>query len=148
MLEFDSQVTIRRRRYASEESGWAVIEAAGDDGESVVRVGPLTHLEERERAHIVGQWVDDSRYGMQVKVSQARPLPPTDIESVTIYLRRVKHVGAKRAAKLIDRYGAAEVLDAIDSDPARRSRQPACEAEPCRRRPRHGSGCASRADCT
>ncbi|HEY1507568.1 MAG TPA: AAA family ATPase [Solirubrobacteraceae bacterium] len=117
MLDFDSQVTIRRRRYASEESGWAVIEAAGDDGAPVVLVGPLTHLEERERAHIVGQWVDDSRYGMQVKVSEARPLPPTDIESVTIYLRRVKHVGAKRAAKLIDRYGPAEVLDAIDSDP-------------------------------
>jgi exodeoxyribonuclease V alpha subunit len=117
VLDFDSQVTIRRRRYASEESGWAVIEAAGDDGAPVVLVGPLTHLEERERAHVVGRWVDDSRYGMQVKVSEARPLPPTDIESVTIYLRRVKHVGAKRAAKLIDRYGAAAVLDAIDSDP-------------------------------
>jgi exodeoxyribonuclease V alpha subunit len=117
VLEFDSQVTIRRRRFASEESGWAVIEAAGDDGAPVVLVGPLTHLEERERAHVVGRWVADSRYGMQVKVSEAHPLPPTDIESVTVYLRRVKHVGAKRAAKLIDRYGPAEVLGAIDSDP-------------------------------
>ncbi len=117
VVSFDSQVTIRRRRYASEESGWAVIEAAEDDGAPVVLVGPLIHLEERERAHIVGTWVDDSRYGRQVKVSEARPLPPTDVESVTVYLCRVKHVGAKRATRLIERYGAAQVLDAIDNDP-------------------------------
>jgi exodeoxyribonuclease V alpha subunit len=117
VLDFDSQVTIRRRRYASEESGWAVIEAADDDGDSIVLVGPLIHLEERERAHVVGRWVDDSRYGMQVKVSEATPLPPTDPESVAIYLRRVKHVGAKRAQKLIDRYGIERVMDAVDADP-------------------------------
>ena len=84
LVDFNSQVTVRRRRYASEESGWAVIEAAGDDGDSIVLVGPLIHLEERERAHVVGRWVDDSRYGMQVKVSEATPLPPTDLESVAI----------------------------------------------------------------
>jgi exodeoxyribonuclease V alpha subunit len=117
VVGFDSQVTIRRRRYASEDSGWAVIEAAGDDGEPVVLVGPLIHLEERERAHVIGTWVDDGRYGLQVKVSEARPLPPTDAESVAFYLRRIKHVGAKRAAKLIDHYGTAHVLDAIDADP-------------------------------
>jgi len=117
VLDFDSQVTIRRRRYASEESGWAVIEAADDDGDPIVLVGPLIHLEERERAHVVGRWVDDSRYGMQVKVSEATPLPPTDVESVAIYLRRVKHVGAKRAQKLIERYGIERVLDAVDADP-------------------------------
>jgi exodeoxyribonuclease V alpha subunit len=117
LVDFNSQVTVRRRRYASEESGWAVIEAAGDDGDSIVLVGPLIHLEERERAHVVGTWVDDSRYGMQVKVLEATPLPPTDVESVTIYLRRVKHVGAKRAQKLIDRYGIERVLDAVDADP-------------------------------
>ena len=41
-------------------------------------VGPLIHLEERERAHVIGTWVDDSRYGLQVKVTEARPLPPAD----------------------------------------------------------------------
>ncbi|MGZ4340676.1 MAG: SF1B family DNA helicase RecD2 [Solirubrobacteraceae bacterium] len=118
LVDFNSQVTVRRRRYASEDSGWAVIEAADDDGDPIVLVGPLIHLEERERAHVVGTWVDDSRYGMQVKVAEATPLPPTDVESVTIYLRRVKHVGAKRAQKLIDRYGIEQVLDAVDADPS------------------------------
>jgi exodeoxyribonuclease V alpha subunit len=117
MERFDSEVTVRRTRYASDATGWAVLDADDADGEAVVLVGPLIHLEERERAHVVGTWVDDSRYGLQVKVSEARPLPPADVETLIAYLRRVKHVGAKRAALLVERYGAAGVLDAIDRDP-------------------------------
>ena len=117
MLEFDAEVTVRRTRYASSETGWAVLDADDDAGEPVVLVGPLIHLEERERAHIVGTWVDDRRYGLQIKVTEARPLPPTDVETVIAYLRRVKHVGAKRAGAHGDRYGLAHVLDAIDHDP-------------------------------
>ncbi len=115
---FDAEVVVRRTRYASEETGWAVIDAADADGEPVVLVGPLVHLEAHERAHITGTWVDDSRYGLQVKVAQAEPLPPADAETVAIYLRRVKHIGGKRAATLIEQHGAAGVLDAIDRDPA------------------------------
>jgi len=114
---FDSEVTVRRTRYVSDETGWAVVESFGDDGEEIILVGPLSHLEQRERAHVLGTWVDDSRYGPQVKVTQATPLPPADAESVSFYLKRVKHVGAKRAAKLIDRHGAARALEAVDADP-------------------------------
>ncbi len=116
---FDSEVTVRRTRYLSSDAGWAVVDAADDDGEDLVLVGPIGHLEQRERAHVVGAWVDDSRYGPQVKVTQAIPLSPVDAESVVLYLKRVKHVGTKRAAKLVDRYGCERVLDVIDADPRR-----------------------------
>jgi exodeoxyribonuclease V alpha subunit len=115
--DFDAEVTVRRTRYAREDTGWAVLEASGEDGAPVVLVGPLTHLEERERARVVGTWVEDRRYGLQVKVSSATPLPLSDEATITAYLVRIKHVGAKRAARLIERYGAAHVLDAIDRDP-------------------------------
>jgi exodeoxyribonuclease V alpha subunit len=117
MVEFDAEVTVRRTRYASGTTGWAVLDADDADGDPIVLVGPLIHLEERERAHIVGTWVDDSRYGLQVKVLEARPLPPADVDTLIAYLRRVKHVGAKRAAAMIDHYGLQHVLDAIDRDP-------------------------------
>ena len=119
MTAFDSVLAVRRIRFASAESGWAVVEAVGDDGEPVVLVGALGHLEERERAHVIGAWVQDSRYGMQVKVSAAQPLPPSDedADAVIAYLHKVKHVGAKRATRLVDRYGPAGVFDAIDDDP-------------------------------
>ncbi|MGO9977243.1 MAG: AAA family ATPase [Solirubrobacteraceae bacterium] len=114
---FDAEVTIRRRRFASEESGFAVLEADAG-GEPIVLVGPLVHLEERERARVVGRIVSDSRYGEQVRVSEAHPLPPSDAAALGSYLRRVRHVGQKRADALVARYGAESVLDAIDRDPA------------------------------
>ena len=114
---FDSEVTVRRTRYVSADTGWAVVDADGEDGEELVLVGPLGHLEARERARVTGTWVDDSRYGPQVKVTQATPLPPADAESVLLYLKRVKHVGSRRAQRLIDHYGPAGALEAIDADP-------------------------------
>src|ERR1700722_20848193 len=97
---FVGEVTVRFVRYANDDSGWAVLDAAAADGSPVALVGPLVHLEERERVRIIGTWVDDSRYGRQVKVSEAVPLPPDDPQALVGYLRRVKHVGSKRAADL------------------------------------------------
>jgi exodeoxyribonuclease V alpha subunit len=113
---FDERITVRRRRFAQENTGFAVLEAVAEDGKPLVLVGPLVHLEERERAHVLGTWVHDSRYGPQVKVSEARPLAPTDADSLRALLIRVRHVGGKRAQRLIDKYGPADVLDAIDRD--------------------------------
>ncbi len=115
---FDEEVIVRRTRFASDTSGWAVLDALDSDGEHVVLVGPLIHLEERERAHVIGTWVDDSRYGLQVKVTEARPLPPADEETLIAYLRRVRHVGARRAQELVARFGTEQVLETIDRDPA------------------------------
>src|ERR1700758_406495 len=117
MTAFDAEITVRRPRFAKEETGWAVVEAIEDDGNPLVLVGPLIHLEERERAHVVGTWVEDRRYGPQVKVTEATPLPPSDARTLTAYLLRVRHVGARRAARLIDRFGVGGVLEAIDRDP-------------------------------
>ena len=116
-MTFDDDVTVRHVRYANEQTGWAVLDAAAQDGSPVALVGPLVHLEQGERARIVGDWVNDSRFGPQVKVSQARPLPPQYPATLTSYLQRVKHIGANRAADLVERFGHEEVLDAIDRDP-------------------------------
>jgi exodeoxyribonuclease V alpha subunit len=114
---FDAEVTVRRTRFSKHSSGWAVVEAVEDDGRPVVLVGPLIHLEERDRARVLGTWVEDSRYGPQVKVSEAHPLPPSDAQSVRALLRRVKHVGPKRADRLLELYGPSGAVDALDRDP-------------------------------
>ncbi len=114
---FESEVTVRRTRFASDATGFAVLDAAADNGEEVVLVGPLTHLEVRDRARVLGTWVEDSRYGPQVKVAQALPLPPVDADTVIAYLRRIKHVGRSRATALVARYGIGGVLDEVDRDP-------------------------------
>jgi exodeoxyribonuclease V alpha subunit len=114
---FAAEVTVRGQRFANEDSGFAVLDADAD-GRHVVLVGPLAHLEPRERASVTGSWVRDPRYGPQVKVREAHPLAPTDEAALVAYLRRVKHVGPRRAAALYEAHGE-HVLSAIDADPRR-----------------------------
>ena len=113
--DFADEVVIRRVRFASDDQSFAVVEA-DRDGDEIVLVGPVAHLEERERVAIAGTWQDDKRFGMQVRVRAAQPLAPSGADAVLAYLRRVKHVGPGRATRLWDRHGD-DVLDAIDDDP-------------------------------
>src|SRR3954470_22307978 len=112
---FDGEVVVRQLRWSSEDSGFAVVEAELD-GDDLVLVGPLSHLEERERVRVHGVWQDDKRFGMQIKVSVAESLPPSGEAGLLAYLKRVRHVGGVRAARLLERYGEG-VLEAIDEDP-------------------------------
>ena len=112
---FEDEIVVRRIRFSSEETGFAVVDA-DRDGDELVLIGPLAHLEEREHVKISGVWHDDKRYGPQVKVSLAESVPPSGDEALMAYLKRVRHVGAIRASKLLDRYGD-HVLDVIDEDP-------------------------------
>ena len=112
---FEDEVLVRRRRWASDETGFAVLDA-DRDGDEVVLVGAIAHLEERERVRISGVWQDDRRFGMQVKVATAEPLAPSGADALMAYLKRVKHVGGVRAARLVERHGD-RVLDEIDRDP-------------------------------
>ena len=125
---FQDEVVIRRLRWTSDETGFAIIDAdrAGDE---VVLVGTLAHLEERERVRIDGLWQDDKRYGLQIKVATAEPLAPSGDAALLAYLKRVRHVGAGRA-------GAA-------ARPVRRDRARGHRPRPARRlpqaRPRPGA---------
>ena len=74
---FDGEVTVRDVRFANDETGWAVLDAADADGTPVVLVGPLVHLEEGERAQVVGTWVDDSRYGPRSRSPRRARCRPT-----------------------------------------------------------------------
>ena len=64
-----------------------------------------------------GVWQEDRRFGLQVKVRVAESVAPSGEAALLAYLKRVKHIGAGRAARLLERYGDG-VLEAIDFDPA------------------------------
>jgi exodeoxyribonuclease V alpha subunit len=87
----------------------------GDD--RLTLVGLIAHLEVDERAEVSGNWMRDPRYGPQVRVESALPLPPSGREAVLDYLRRTRHIGERRAQQLLERHGT-DVLDVIDRDPA------------------------------
>jgi exodeoxyribonuclease V alpha subunit len=112
---FSGEVRVRNRRFVNEDTGFAVLDCTtGDD--RLTLVGLIAHLEQDERAEVSGRWARDPRYGPQVRVDSALPLPPSDADALADYLRRVKHIGERRAERLLERHGTA-VLDAIDRDP-------------------------------
>jgi exodeoxyribonuclease V alpha subunit len=112
---FSAEVLIRIERFANPETGFAVLDA-DHDGRAVVLVGPLAHLEVRERVRVEGTWRHDKKYGPQVRVATAEPVGPSGEAALTAYLRRVRHVGRARAERLLRAHGE-DVLAAIDRDP-------------------------------
>jgi exodeoxyribonuclease V alpha subunit len=113
---FTGEVTVRRRRFANDETGFAVLDCSADDGRLTL-VGLIAHLEEDERAQVSGEWARDPRYGVQVRVASALTLPPSDSAALLDYLCRAKHIGERRAQRLLERHGT-EVLAVVDRDPA------------------------------
>src|SRR3954454_5101514 len=114
---FADEVEIRRVRFAAADTGFAVVEAERD-GDEIVLVGHLAHLETGERVAVAGRWQDDKRFGMQVRADTAQPIALSGAKALITYLERVKGIGPLRAAKLYQRHGE-DVLDVVDSDPRR-----------------------------
>ena len=77
---FEGEVDIVRLRWSSDETGFAVVDA-DRDGDEVVLVGTLAHLEPRERVRVRGTWQEDRRFGLQVRVRHDRFLQAGDLST-------------------------------------------------------------------
>jgi len=106
-------------RWSVPEGDFAVLDALCDDGEQVVLVGALAHVREGESLVAGGAWRRHARHGWQFAVQRVRIQEPVSEQAVAAYLESVKHVGPRGAATLVQRFGAGEVLGAIDRDPER-----------------------------
>jgi exodeoxyribonuclease V alpha subunit len=106
-------------RWSEPGGDFAVLDAVGDDGEALVVVGALAHVHEGESLAVSGSWRCHPRHGWQFAVTRARILEPVSDRAVAAYLESIKHIGPHGAALLVERYGAGEVLAAIDRDPER-----------------------------
>ena len=104
-------------RWNVPDGDFAVLDAISDEGEEIVLVGALGHVREGESIAAGGGWRCHPRHGWQFSVDRVRILEPVSDAAVASYLESVKHIGPRGAALLVDRYGAGEVLAAIDRDP-------------------------------
>src|SRR5918998_149391 len=106
-------------RWSVPGGDFAVLDAICEDGEPVVLVGALGHVREGESVAVGGGGRSHPRHGWQFAVERVRILEPVSDAAVKAYLETVKHVGPRGAALLVERYGAGEVLGALDRDPER-----------------------------
>jgi len=106
-------------RWAAPDGDFAILDAVTDEGEAVVLVGALAHVNPGESVAVGGDWREHPRHGWQFSVTRARILEPVSDHAVAAYLESIKHVGPQGAAGLVARFGAGEVLAEIDRDPER-----------------------------
>jgi exodeoxyribonuclease V alpha subunit len=103
--------------YKAEDGGYAVLEVQEtDSGEGFALVGPVAHLDAGDRAEVSGEWQTHNRYGRQLRAQGALPLDPTDREGQVAYLTSLRHIGQKRAERLVEEHGEG-VLQAIAANP-------------------------------
>jgi exodeoxyribonuclease V alpha subunit len=103
--------------FRADDDGYAVLEVReAESGEGFALVGPVAHLGEGDRAEVSGEWQTHSRYGRQLRAQGALPLDPADREGQVAYLSSLRHIGQKRAERLVDQHGEG-VLAAIAANP-------------------------------
>ena len=119
---------IERVTYYNEENGYSVIKimpekrvprAQARDG-TITVVGAMPLLSEGESAQFVGEWVNDSRYGMQFRAERAIPVAPETAKGIISYLSSgiVNGIGPRTAEKIVDHLGE-KTITILDSEPER-----------------------------
>ncbi|MGI8731446.1 MAG: SF1B family DNA helicase RecD2 [Solirubrobacteraceae bacterium] len=104
-------------RWSVPDGDFAVLDAVAEDGEDIVLVGPLGHVREGESIVVGGGWRRHAKHGWQFQAARVRVQEPVGDHAVRAYLESIKHLGPQSAARLVKRFGADEVLAAIDLDP-------------------------------
>lgn len=103
--------------FRADDDGYAVLEVQeAGGGEGFALVGPVAHLGEGDRAEVSGEWQTHARYGRQLRAQGALPLDPADREGQVAYLTSLRHIGQKRAERLVDDHGEG-VLATIAANP-------------------------------
>ncbi len=112
--------TVERIVYENEETGFFVGRLLVRGTGPVSFVGNLMAISEGETIRIEGRWVDDKRFGRQVRVSSYETVLPTTTEGIERYLGSglIEGIGPVFARRLVEAFGV-ETLRVIDQEPKR-----------------------------
>ena len=112
--------------YESQETGFFVgrMRVEGE-AELVTFVGNLMAVSPGETIRIRGRWVEDKRFGRQVRTESYETILPTNVAGIEKYLGSglIHGIGKVYAKRLIDSFGV-ETLKIIDESPERLTHVP------------------------
>lgn len=115
--------------YYNPENGYTVMKVLPDghiprqhtqrDGRVAV-VGIMPEMGVGEEAQFSGEWVEDPRYGPQMRVETVKPIAPTSEQGITRYLASgiVRGIGPVTAEKIVKHFGM-KTLDILNKEPHR-----------------------------
>lgn len=107
--------------FHSEESGFCVFRAKIKGHRQLISItGTIAAIAVGEHVNCHGEWINDSRHGLQFKTHKLTTIAPTTREGIEKYLGSgiVKGVGPHFAKKLIDTFGET-VFEIIEKHPER-----------------------------
>ncbi len=110
---------VERVTFHSESSGFFVIRAKVTGQRDLVTItGSQPSIAEGEYIECSGNWVNDSKYGLQFQTKTVRTIVPTTIEGIEKYLASgmVRGIGPHFAKRLVRAFGET-VFDVIEKSP-------------------------------
>jgi exodeoxyribonuclease V alpha subunit len=110
---------IERITFFNPENGYSIIKIkVKNNSDRVTIVGELGALSEGEYVHCRGQWVNDRKYGKQLKVSAIEVILPDTLAGIERYLGSglLRGIGAHFAKKMVAKFGT-RVFDIIEHSP-------------------------------
>ena len=112
--------SVERIVYENEETAFFVARLRRDGEELVTFVGTLMAVSEGETVRLRGRWVEDKRFGRQLRVESYETLVPNTREGIEKYLGSglIDGIGPVFAKRLVDAFGL-ETLRVIDEQPKR-----------------------------
>ena len=112
--------TLERVVFKNDESGFTVARFMTPKQEIVTIVGELVDLNVGLPLRLVGQWVEDRKFGRQFRVSTATPRSPETLVGIEKFLGAagVKGIGPQMAKRLVQKFGM-ETLEVIYKEPKR-----------------------------
>lgn len=117
---------VKRIVFESPESGFLVgrLEVASEP-EFVTFVGNLLAVSEGETVRLTGRWINDKKFGPQLKVEKFETVMPSTIDGIEKYLGSglIEGIGPTYAKRLVQAFGV-ETLRIIDEEPHRLQKVP------------------------
>ncbi len=117
---------VKRIVFESADTGFMVarLEVEGET-ELVTFVGNLLAVSEGETVRLTGQWVEDKKFGRQLRVATFESVVPSTVAGIEKYLASglIEGIGPTYAKRLVETFGA-ETLRVIDEEPHRLRKVP------------------------
>ena len=113
--------TVERIVYENEENGFFVARLKQEGvGEVTTFVGNLMAISPGETVRLRGQWIDDKKFGRQLRVESFETILPSSVKGIEKYLGSglIDGIGPTYAKRLVDAFGV-ETLRVISDQPER-----------------------------
>ena len=123
-----------RVTFHNPENGYSVVKVAPEtaiepryliEGGLVAMVGVMPGIEVGTMLEAEGEWVRDAKFGPQFKVKWFKPMLPTGVKGIEVYLASgaLKGIGPVTAQRIVRHFGE-KTFDVLDSDIGRLAEVP------------------------